>query len=348
MVGTAAAASPGRVRFGFERRFYMRKHLYVAAAAAAMALSPLAWSQNTPAESNNPSAAQSADNAGDQAGNAARQGYENTKDAARSGYEKSKDAVGLNSNAQEPKDASGIQKTVAQVAEAAVTKNGLDDMAERFVDADRNRLGQDQDALKNNDTLNGRIAQFEKDWKDKYGHEFNVNDPSKVYDQSFAMITEGEETGAQTASGQENPSNNANNNNNADNNANNKDEDKNLNDKGRNIAALHIPASNNLPALQVPLIHEAGGWKLDIPDSVDSKKLSENVLTALTKVDEMKAQWPSDETQAQRHVTHQLLMAIFDKSEGAGAQPAGAQLPSDQGNSSQAPSTPSTPSTPGQ
>ena len=46
---------------------------------------------------------------------------------------------------------------------------------------DRNRLGQNKDALKADDTLNGRIDQFRKDWKDKYNQDFDIKDEDKVY-----------------------------------------------------------------------------------------------------------------------------------------------------------------------
>ena len=51
-------------------------------------------------------------------------------------------------------DAEGIRDVIAQIAEASVTKDGLDDVVERFVDADRNRLGK-SDLDTGNDKLNG-------------------------------------------------------------------------------------------------------------------------------------------------------------------------------------------------
>jgi hypothetical protein len=43
------------------------------------------------------------------------------------------------------------------------------------------------------------------------------------------------------------------------------------------------------------------------------------VQTALTKVGDMKDQWPADENEAFRAVTHRVLLAIFDKSADASA-----------------------------
>ena len=81
--------------------------------------------------------------------------------------------VAPNGTAAAP-DAEGIRDVLAQVAEASVTKGGLDDLVERFVDQDRNRLG--QGLPKDNADLDGRIDQFRKDWKAKYNQDFNIKD----------------------------------------------------------------------------------------------------------------------------------------------------------------------------
>src|SRR5436190_14278767 len=62
-------------------------------------------------------------------------------------------------------DANDIRKTIATATEAAFTKGGLDDVAERFVDADHRRLNKSVDQKW--DDLDGRIAQIQKDWKAK-------------------------------------------------------------------------------------------------------------------------------------------------------------------------------------
>ena len=93
-------------------------------------------------------------------------------------------------------------------------------------------------------------------------------------------------------------------------------------DKNRDAAIVRIPASHGLAALDVPLVHETMGWRLDIPDSVDSAKLKANIQSALTDIGEMKAQWAADPDEAYRAATHRVLLGIFDKpakEEGAGA-----------------------------
>jgi len=320
----------------------MRSHLCIVAAAAvtvgAMGLST-ARGQADP-NAPKPTVGQRIENAADKTG-----------DALKNAADKTSEKLGVtrDPSAYQSKHAEEIHDVMAQVAEAALTKNGLDDIVERFVDADRNRLGQNQDALKNTDTLNGRIAEFRKDWKTKYNQDFDIHDEDKVYTMEFATITEGEEGRARTAgekvSGDvSTPAGRA------DVNVENKSgvdapkantdgqtaADKNLNDPGRNIATVHIAASHGMPALDVPMIHEAGGWKLDIPDSVDANKFRDNVQNALTHCDEKKDQWPADANDAYRAVTHSVLLAIFDKPlDDKGAQPAAGQLPADQGTAPQ-------------
>jgi hypothetical protein len=282
-------------------------------AAGAIAIGVLAWSpahaQQT--EQEKPGVVQKT---GDAIGNAA----DKTGEAAKKAVDKTEQAVGLEASDDPAKNAGNIKGVIAQVAEAAVTKSGLDDVEERFTKADRERLDQNKDALKNNAALDGRIDQFQKDWKAKYNQDFKIPDKDAVYGNDFAMITQGEE--ARTASARITPGDTAKP-------AADSDKEKNA----RNYAMLNIPASHGKAALSVPLIHEGGSWKIDIPNSVDSNKLRDNVQTALTHCDEMKDQWPADVNDAYRGVTHAILIAVMDQPLDQKAQPAAGQLPADQG-----------------
>jgi len=296
----------------------MKRHLAIAAAVAiTLGGVSISFAQDTaaPAPAGTPSSDTS--NAGTV-----------RKDAAKLGIGSADKA-----SEKQTKSAEEIHDVMAQVAEAAITKGGLDDAVERFVDADRNRLGQQQDALKADDTIKGRIVQIQKDWKAKYSQEFDIKDEDKVYNLAFAQISEGEEGKARTASGVDVNANVDTNTGKANVDVNNKTgidapkantdgqtaADTNRNDPGRNIATVHIAASHGLPALDVPMIHEAGGWKIDIPDSVDGNKFRSNMQAALTKIGDMKDQWPADVDDAYRNVTHCVLTAIFDKQAEAGA-----------------------------
>lgn len=303
----------------------MKKHLAIVAAAA-LTVGTYSFAQDAapPAPADQPKEGNALQRAGNRIGETA---------------ERAKDSI-TGDRTQSP-NAEEIHDVLAQVAEAAFTKEGLDDMVERFVDADRNRLGQNQDALKNTTEIDGRVAQLQQDWKDKYGQEFDIKDEDKVYG-TFASITEGEQTGdqARTATGVKvegdvNADRNradvkVENNTGIDAPRANTDgqtaADRNRNDPGRNVATVRIPESHGLPALDVPMIHEANGWKLDIPDSVDANKLAANVKSALTMCGESKDKWPATADEAYRGATHKVLAAIFDKlpAADAAAQPGAA------------------------
>ena len=340
----------------------MNKHLcIVAAAALAVAgMGYTAYGQET--TDNQPNTVErAADKTGDALNNAA----DKTGDAISNTADKTRDALkeGGPGNSKEE-----IHDVLAQVAEAAMNKDALDDMVERFVDADRNRLGQNQAAL-DDDSLDAKVASLRDDWKAKYNAEFDIKDEDALYGQGFAMITEGEiadtartagervsgdattagpgasasgNVGGVSGSATVNPDTgradaNVNNNTTVDTPKANTDgqtaADTNRNDPGRNVATVKIAASHGMPELTVPMIHEAGGWKIDIPDTVDSAKLRDNVSNALSKCQEMKDKWPADANEAYRAVTHKVLLAIFDKplmdeaqkasgAEGATPQPA--------------------------
>ena len=93
--------------------------------------------------------------------------------------------------AKEASDAGGIRDVVASSAEAAFTKGGFDDLVERLVDADRNRIGQNMPQGSGLETLDGRIEQIRQAWKDKYGEDFDMN-AGQLFGPQFIGIAQGE------------------------------------------------------------------------------------------------------------------------------------------------------------
>lgn len=93
--------------------------------------------------------------------------------------------------AKEADDAEGIRRVLATSAQAAFTKGGFDDLVERLVDADRNRIGQNMPEGDRLETLNGRVAQIQKAWRDKYGEDFDMNEDN-VFAPQFIGIAQGE------------------------------------------------------------------------------------------------------------------------------------------------------------
>src|SRR5690606_1090730 len=87
------------------------------------------------------------DRAGERTGEAARDaGREMDRDLNESRQDVTvrprTDGVVPPDQAQARDDSEGIRDVLAQVPEAALTEDGFDDLVERLVDADRNRIGQ--------------------------------------------------------------------------------------------------------------------------------------------------------------------------------------------------------------
>jgi hypothetical protein len=206
-------------------------------------------------------------------------------------------------------DARSVHNLFKSVTEAAVKKDGFDNLTRRFVDADRNRIGKNDLTQADWDKLNGRIDQFQKDWKAKYNQDFDIDHEDLVFNDQF-RITRGEIGEAQPAAGHMDPGKpdtapgaEANKAGGGDTNR----------DTGRNVAKVTFPASHGMPNLYIPLINEfPGNWKIDVPDQLDGRKLYDNLLTHLTMADDMKDQWPADVNDAYRNVSHHVFMAIMD------------------------------------
>jgi len=207
--------------------------------------------------------------------------------------------VAPNGTAAAP-DAEGIRDVLAQVTQAAVKKGALKDAVERFVDADRNRLGQGGELKADHPELDGRIDQFRKDWKAKYNQDFDIKNEEAAFPNSTFAITQGEigRNAATGNTGADSPASPA--------------ADANRNDPGRNVATIQISGQGG-QSLTVPMIHEAPDrWKIDVPDTLTAEKLKQNVLDHLTAADQPD-QWPSDVNQAYAQVSQHILMAVMDK-----------------------------------
>jgi len=250
---------------------------------------------------------------------------------------------GNNANVPAP-DADDIRQTLAKVTDYAFAKKGdFKDVADYFVDADRNRIG----SYKPSDEgkLDGRIAEFQKDWKAKYNEDFDLSKVRKdALGDQFAQIVQGEIGEARTAGGKEMPSAEPQNVkggtpqdlknsgvNQPDANSNKHFGGDTNREPGRDIATVLVkgsaqasasvqpnqnpPVSANMEMnkqLSVPMIHEAGGWKIDVPDTLDGPKLQTNLLNQLTKFDEDRANWPADKNQAYQEATRHVLEALME------------------------------------
>jgi len=268
------------------------------------------------------------DRAGDAVGNAVDKTAEATRDAGARVANATEGAIeGARREVREgdkgspgAPDAEGIRDILATVTEAAMKENGLDNLTARLVDADRDRIGAAVEAdFPEHAAL---VRQFRADWKAKYNQDFDIQGAEeKVFREGMFTVTQSEvprgAAGAEVdvdrnadgsgatvdvdaKSGVDSPDTTA--------------ADANRNDRGRNLASVAIKASHGMPALTVPLVHEApDNWRIDVPDSMDGNKLRQNVLEHLKAAHAMKDQWPANADEAYAAVSHHMLMALLDQ-----------------------------------
>src|SRR5215213_8612536 len=86
--------------------------------------------------------------------------------------------------AREAEDPNDIHKAFEGLTEAAVTRGGFDDVVERLVDQDRNRIG--KYAGKQFNDLDATADAINKAWKEKYGKDFEL-EPKEAF-KSVALI----------------------------------------------------------------------------------------------------------------------------------------------------------------
>jgi hypothetical protein len=208
--------------------------------------------------------------ADDTVGNKIDRTVDRTRDATGNAVDKTKEKThDVKTNWENGR----IYTMLGQVTNASLTKGGFNDLVERFNDADRNRIGpwiKDKNNKEKLDVLDGRIAQFQKDWKAKYGENFKIRKDDVVFGNPMFTVAQGEIGKDAQLAGERVPA---------------PDQskpvtggDRNL-EKGRNIAYVTVAASHSLPELKVPLIHELPDvWKIDVPDSVTGQKLYDNLL----------------------------------------------------------------------
>jgi hypothetical protein len=229
-------------------------------------------------------------------------------------------------------DAEGIRDTLALATEQAINKNGFDNLINRFVDADRNRIKTNNLTQADWDKLNGRIDQLRKDWKTKYNQDFDIDKEEMVFNDQFRIvqdeIREAQPAGARMPGERPAPG------------TTDRDREGAINtpprdpgapdirpgaesdkvaggdsnrDPGRNIAKVTFPAMGAMPPMYISMIHEfPDSWKIDVPDTVDGRRLYDNLLTQLTALNEKQANWPADVNEGYRLASHYVMMAVCD------------------------------------
>jgi len=218
-----------------------------------------------------------------------------------------------------------IEKAFKAVTEDAMDKTGFDNLVNCLVDQDRVRISKSltSGTLNNingskNQKLTDVIADLEGGWKSKYNQKFDL-DISKVFTQDYIHVTTGEVDDAAKLVGKwpvqvSMQSGDAGKVTQADaNEAKNKmfGGDVNL-EKGRNVAIAQFQTSQYFSGLNASMIHEAGGWKFDVPNNLNALKLYDNLVNNLTTLDHSREQWPDDVNEAYRRFTAAVVAALYD------------------------------------
>src|SRR5207253_34142 len=117
---------------------------------------------------------------------------EDIKDATKNAVDKTKEKA---HDAKVNWENGRIYTLLGQVTNRALTKGGFNDVAERFNDADRKRIDawiKDKNNKEKLDVLDGRIAQFQKDWKAKYNENFKIYKDDVVFGNAMLPAAQGE------------------------------------------------------------------------------------------------------------------------------------------------------------
>jgi len=215
-------------------------------------------------------------------------------------------------------NAASLSGPIVGVTEDALNNNNFKSMIKYFVDQDRNRLRKDD---KNIDLtqLNGRIDDINKKWKDKYGANFDLK-ARDVFASCEAVRGEIEDpatfvqnwpvpaiAGQQARAGDSGANAQA---------AANKQVDDDTRtqgniEKGRDVAIVRLPSEGNDPALDISLISEVEGWRIDLPNTRTSQQLHDDLLKHLTMVGDDPSKWPADQTKAKRFIAYHVMQAVL-------------------------------------
>ena len=255
-------------------------------------------------------------------------------------------------------DQTAIYKTMAQVANDATTTGKFDDLIKQFTSGPnpttpatqpttRNTIGEPTNpaaleaspggpgaesaatgaaALSRAD-FDSQIAQFQRDWKEKYHSDFAIDPKSnEVFSDGFAQINTSDLGEiARTAAARIGPVR-------GDSEPSPRVPADQLNpnavqpsgayggngETGLDSRAIVLVEPNSgAPMATLAMVKGEGGqWKFDTPQGVDRQRLRSNLARHLQMIERDKANWPGDRNEASRMVAHHIFQAIDDAGAG--------------------------------
>lgn len=168
---------------------------------------------------------------------------------------------------------------VVAIVENALSRNDYGDMVDHFTKSDAQRVTNGKPDTKDLDDLTDAVNNA---WKGKFNEKFGFSDKDKVLGPNFMQLSTAPSGGTTGA------------------------------DVNAKQATGKIAESHGMPELDLLFMSEDGKWRLDVPDSMDAKKLHDNLQRALTELQDA-SKWPADKVEAERAVAHRILLAVEDK-----------------------------------
>jgi hypothetical protein len=209
-----------------------------------------------------------------------------------------------------------IRKELAKVSEYALTRGDFGKLIGETAVWNRDRMKD----YRNEDykTLDGVIEQINMDWKQKYGHEFNIKKADNVFNDQFTIV-QGIVTNPNAATMNfpvpaERSAELASNRQRAQQQEGQVDqvEAKDL-QESKGVALVRFPGGSNLPPFTASLIEEGhGSWYVALPPSQTAQEIHAQLQNELTYVGRSVDQWPADEAMAYRVVAHRVFMALYN------------------------------------
>jgi hypothetical protein len=220
------------------------------------------------------------------------------------------------------------RKLLGKLTELAVTKDSVDDIIEWFTDEDQRRFENFELTEEQQNTLNGRIEQIQRDFQAKYDSRLSIDADRVFADGTFSL--RGPDAGDQARMASDRPGQNQAhqaqgdrativlNKSKSDTQRDGMQHDQNRQAQpGQPGGVGGIDADRNRQygdrdEITVPVVMQDGTYRIDVPDSVDGQKLYDNLLYALTEVGNNVDSWPADQNEAARKINMKVLAAVTD------------------------------------
>jgi len=211
-----------------------------------------------------------------------------------------------------------IRKELAIVAHDALERRDFGKVVGNLAVENRDRMKdyKDQDFK----TYEGVIGQINQNWKQKYGHEFDIKRADNLFTDRYVVVqgivtnptvaatnfpVTAERGGeARLAANRERAR---------------RDEGQVLEVESQNlkdshgVAIVRFPEGFGLPSVTASLIEEGrGSWYFAVPNYLTSQQLHIQLQNELTYLGRSFGEWPADENDAYRLVAHRVIMAIYD------------------------------------